>query len=204
MRQASHASRRPAAVASAVCPPPLTSPLHPHLHPHPYQPPQPHGPALPSLLPCGPAGWLAGDEDVPGGGIVTGIGKVHGKLVAVVANDATVKVLHPPLPRTAPSHAGCCQPCCSMLPRLPRPCRRVAPCTHIIPRPCALPPRAPCALRAVLVAQGGTYYPITVKKHLRMQEVAAACRLPCVYLVDSGGANLPRQAEVFPDRDHFG
>ncbi|GFH13180.1 uncharacterized protein HaLaN_09012, partial [Haematococcus lacustris] len=52
--------------------------------------------------------------------------------------------------------------------------------------------------------KGGTYYPITVKKHLRLQEVAAACRLPCLYLVDSGGANLPRQAEVFPDRDHFG
>ena len=52
--------------------------------------------------------------------------------------------------------------------------------------------------------KGGTYYPITVKKHLRAQEVAAACRLPCVYLVDSGGAFLPRQDEVFPDRDHFG
>jgi hypothetical protein len=82
------------------------------------------------------------DEDVPGGGIVTGIGTVHGRLVAIVANDATVK--------------------------------------------------------------GGTYYPITVKKHLRLQEVAQRCRLPCVYLVDSGGANLPRQADVFPDRDHFG
>ncbi|GLI69067.1 hypothetical protein VaNZ11_013611, partial [Volvox africanus] len=85
---------------------------------------------------------LYGHEDVPSGGIVTGIGKVHGRLVAVVANDATVK--------------------------------------------------------------GGTYYPITVKKHLRLQEVAAQCRLPCLYLVDSGGANLPRQADVFPDRDHFG
>jgi 3-methylcrotonyl-CoA carboxylase beta subunit len=52
--------------------------------------------------------------------------------------------------------------------------------------------------------KGGTYYPITVKKHLRLQEVAAACRLPCVYIADSGGANLPRQADVFPDRDHFG
>ena len=52
--------------------------------------------------------------------------------------------------------------------------------------------------------KGGTYYPITVKKHLRAQEIAAACRLPCVYLVDSGGAFLPRQDEVFPDRDHFG
>ena len=52
--------------------------------------------------------------------------------------------------------------------------------------------------------KGGTYYPLTVKKHLRAQEIAAACRLPCVYLVDSGGANLPNQDEVFPDRDHFG
>ncbi len=52
--------------------------------------------------------------------------------------------------------------------------------------------------------KGGTYYPMTVKKHLRAQEIAAECRLPCVYLVDSGGANLPRQDEVFPDRDHFG
>jgi len=85
---------------------------------------------------------LYGEEEVPAGGIVTGIGTVHGKLTAFVANDATVK--------------------------------------------------------------GGTYYPITVKKHLRMQEIAAKCRLPCVYLVDSGGANLPRQADVFPDRDHFG
>lgn len=82
------------------------------------------------------------EEDVPSGGIVTGIGRVQGRLVAVLCNDATVK--------------------------------------------------------------GGTYYPITVKKHLRLQEIAAACRLPCIYLVDSGGANLPRQADVFPDRDHFG
>ncbi|HJO12914.1 MAG: carboxyl transferase domain-containing protein [Gammaproteobacteria bacterium] len=52
--------------------------------------------------------------------------------------------------------------------------------------------------------KGGTYYPLTVKKHLRAQEIAAANRLPCVYLVDSGGANLPRQDQVFPDRDHFG
>ncbi len=62
---------------------------------------------------------------------------------------------------------------------------------------------------AVVVAndatvKGGTYYPITVKKHLRAQEVAMENRLPCVYLVDSGGAFLPMQAEVFPDRDHFG
>jgi 3-methylcrotonyl-CoA carboxylase beta subunit len=79
---------------------------------------------------------------VPCGGIVTGIGRVHGRPVAFAANDATVK--------------------------------------------------------------GGTYFPITVKKHLRLQEIAAACRLPCVYIVDSGGANLPRQADVYPDRDHFG
>eukprot|EP00882_Tetradesmus_deserticola_P000412 GHRQ01000453.1.p1 GENE.GHRQ01000453.1~~GHRQ01000453.1.p1 ORF type:complete len:617 (+),score=294.46 GHRQ01000453.1:211-2061(+) len=85
---------------------------------------------------------LYGSDEVPAGGLVTGIGLIHGHLVAIVANDATVK--------------------------------------------------------------GGTYYPITVKKHLRLQEVAEACRLPCLYLVDSGGANLPRQADVFPDRDHFG
>jgi 3-methylcrotonyl-CoA carboxylase beta subunit len=52
--------------------------------------------------------------------------------------------------------------------------------------------------------KGGTYYPLSVKKHLRAQEIAQECRLPCVYLVDSGGANLPNQDEVFPDRDHFG
>src|SRR5213596_1443931 len=52
--------------------------------------------------------------------------------------------------------------------------------------------------------KGGTYFPITVKKHLRAQEIAAQNRLPCIYLVDSGGAFLPLQAEVFPDRDHFG
>ena len=52
--------------------------------------------------------------------------------------------------------------------------------------------------------KGGTYFPLTVKKHLRAQEIAEANHLPCIYLVDSGGANLPNQAEVFPDRDHFG
>ena len=52
--------------------------------------------------------------------------------------------------------------------------------------------------------KGGTYYPITVKKHLRAQEIALQNRLPCIYLVDSGGAFLPMQDEVFPDRDHFG
>lgn len=52
--------------------------------------------------------------------------------------------------------------------------------------------------------KGGTYYPVTVKKHLRAQEIALENRLPCIYLVDSGGANLPYQAELFPDRNHFG
>ena len=52
--------------------------------------------------------------------------------------------------------------------------------------------------------KGGTYFPMTVKKHLRAQEIAEQCHLPCIYLVDSGGANLPQQDEVFPDRDHFG
>eukprot|EP00878_Enallax_costatus_P009522 GHUV01009950.1.p1 GENE.GHUV01009950.1~~GHUV01009950.1.p1 ORF type:complete len:556 (+),score=136.58 GHUV01009950.1:257-1924(+) len=93
------------------------------------------------LSPLAGKGLYGGDE-VPAGGIITGIGLIHGNLVAIVANDATVK--------------------------------------------------------------GGTYFPITVKKHLRLQEIAEACRLPCLYLVDSGGANLPRQADVFPDRDHFG
>ncbi|KAJ0976005.1 hypothetical protein J5N97_017970 [Dioscorea zingiberensis] len=88
------------------------------------------------------AGYDLYEESLPSGGIITGIGPVHGRLCMFVANDPTVK--------------------------------------------------------------GGTYYPITVKKHLRAQEIAAQCCLPCVYLVDSGGANLPRQAEVFPDRDNFG
>ncbi|XP_008782227.2 methylcrotonoyl-CoA carboxylase beta chain, mitochondrial isoform X2 [Phoenix dactylifera] len=88
------------------------------------------------------AGYNLYEEPLPSGGIITGIGPVHGRLCMFVANDPTVK--------------------------------------------------------------GGTYYPITVKKHLRAQEVAAECKLPCIYLVDSGGANLPRQAEVFPDRDNFG
>ncbi|MED5544921.1 MAG: carboxyl transferase domain-containing protein [Pseudomonadota bacterium] len=87
------------------------------------------------------ANGLYGDE-VPGAGIIAGIGQVSGRTCMIFANDATVK--------------------------------------------------------------GGTYYPMTVKKHLRAQEIAKACRLPCIYLVDSGGANLPNQAEVFPDRDHFG
>jgi 3-methylcrotonyl-CoA carboxylase beta subunit len=59
-------------------------------------------------------------------------------------------------------------------------------------------------LRNDATVKGGTYFPMTVKKHLRAQEIAEANRLPCIYLVDSGGANLPNQDEVFPDRDHFG
>jgi 3-methylcrotonyl-CoA carboxylase beta subunit len=82
------------------------------------------------------------DGAAPCGGVIAGIGLIHGRQVMVVCNDATVK--------------------------------------------------------------GGTYYPITVKKHLRAQEIAEQCRLPCFYLVDSGGANLPNQDDVFPDRDHFG
>jgi 3-methylcrotonyl-CoA carboxylase beta subunit len=82
------------------------------------------------------------DDEVPGAGIITGVGRVSGRQCMIFANDATVK--------------------------------------------------------------GGTYFPMTVKKHLRAQEVAQENRLPCIYLVDSGGANLPNQAEVFPDRDHFG
>jgi acetyl-CoA carboxylase carboxyltransferase component len=88
------------------------------------------------------AAWDMYDNDAPGAGLVTGIGRVSGREVVIIANDATVK--------------------------------------------------------------GGTYYPLTVKKHLRAQQVAMDNRLPCLYLVDSGGAFLPLQAEVFPDRDHFG
>jgi acetyl-CoA carboxylase carboxyltransferase component len=88
------------------------------------------------------AAWEIYDNDAPSAGMVTGIGRVSGRDVLIVANDATVK--------------------------------------------------------------GGTYYPLTVKKHLRAQEIALQNHLPCVYLVDSGGAFLPMQADVFPDRDHFG
>lgn len=68
---------------------------------------------------------------------------------------------------------------------------------------------SPFSTECVIVAndptvKGGTYYPITVKKHLRAQEIAEENHLPCIYLVDSGGANLSRQAEVFPDKMHFG
>ena len=88
------------------------------------------------------AGYELYDDDVPAGGIITGIGRVSGIECVIVANDPTVK--------------------------------------------------------------GGSYYPITVKKHLRAQEIAKENNLPCIYLVDSGGANLPRQADVFPDKEHFG
>ncbi len=81
-------------------------------------------------------------DAAPAAGVITGIGRVQGREVMVVCNDATVK--------------------------------------------------------------GGTYYPMSVKKHLRAQEIAEENQLPCIYLVDSGGANLPNQDEVFPDRDHFG
>jgi acetyl-CoA carboxylase carboxyltransferase component len=99
-------------------------------------------PASPFLELSPLAAWDMYDGDAPSAGVVTGIGRVAGREVLIVANDATVK--------------------------------------------------------------GGTYYPLTVKKHVRAQEVAMQNRLPCVYLVDSGGAFLPLQAEVFPDRDHFG
>ncbi|KFK30031.1 hypothetical protein AALP_AA7G208600 [Arabis alpina] len=88
------------------------------------------------------AGHELYEEPLPSGGIITGIGPIHGHLCMFMANDPTVK--------------------------------------------------------------GGTYYPITIKKHLRAQEIAARCRLPCIYLVDSGGAYLPKQAEVFPDKENFG
>ena len=88
------------------------------------------------------AAWDLYENDAPAAGIVTGVGRVSGREVVIVANDATVK--------------------------------------------------------------GGTYYPMTVKKHVRAQDIALQNRLPCVYLVDSGGAFLPLQADVFPDRDHFG
>jgi 3-methylcrotonyl-CoA carboxylase beta subunit len=88
------------------------------------------------------AGYRMYPDEVPAGGIITGIGPVMGRECVVIANDATVK--------------------------------------------------------------GGTYYPVTVKKHLRAQEIARENNLPCLYLVDSGGANLPNQDDVFPDREHFG
>ena len=88
------------------------------------------------------AAWGRHENEVPGAGIVTGIGRLSGRECVIVANDATVK--------------------------------------------------------------GGTYFPETLKKHIRAQEIALDNRLPCVYLVDSGGVFLPLQAEVFPDKEHFG
>jgi 3-methylcrotonyl-CoA carboxylase beta subunit len=99
-------------------------------------------PGSPFLETCLFAAHNVYEEDIPSAGLITGIGRISGRLCMVVCNDATVK--------------------------------------------------------------GGTYYPLTVKKHLRAQEIAEQNRLPCIYLVDSGGANLPNQHEVFPDRDHFG
>ena len=99
-------------------------------------------PATPFLELSALAAWDLYDNEAPSAGVVTGIARVSGREVMIVANDATVK--------------------------------------------------------------GGTYFPITVKKHVRAQQIALENRLPCVYLVDSGGAFLPLQAEVFPDREHFG
>jgi 3-methylcrotonyl-CoA carboxylase beta subunit len=77
------------------------------------------------------------------------------------------------------------------------------------PAPASSPASAASGQECVIVCndatvKGGTYYPMTVKKHLRAQEIAEQNNLPCIYLVDSGGANLPNQDDVFPDRDHFG
>jgi len=79
-----------------------------------------------------------------------------------------------------------------------------APCAGLIAGVGQVAGREVMVVANDATVKGGTYYPMTVKKHLRAQEIAAECRLPCVYLVDSGGANLPNQDEVFPDRDHFG
>lgn len=80
----------------------------------------------------------------------------------------------------------------------------VAPCAGVIAGVGRVAGRECMVVCNDATVKGGTYYPLTVKKHLRAQEIAAANNLPCVYLVDSGGANLPNQDEVFPDRDHFG
>ncbi|GAC1525505.1 MAG: propionyl-CoA carboxylase [Vulcanimicrobiaceae bacterium] len=79
-----------------------------------------------------------------------------------------------------------------------------APCAGIVTGIVQIEARACVVVANDATVKGGTYYPMTVKKHLRAQEIAEQNRLPCVYLVDSGGAFLPRQDEVFPDRDHFG
>ncbi|MEQ5872130.1 methylcrotonoyl-CoA carboxylase [Sagittula sp. NFXS13] len=79
-----------------------------------------------------------------------------------------------------------------------------APCAGVIAGVGLVEGRQVMVICNDATVKGGTYYPMTVKKHLRAQEIAEECALPCVYLVDSGGANLPNQDEVFPDRDHFG
>lgn len=79
-----------------------------------------------------------------------------------------------------------------------------APCAGIIAGVGRVQNRDVMIIANDATVKGGTYYPLTVKKHLRAQEIAQANHLPCIYLVDSGGANLPNQDEVFPDRDHFG
>ncbi|MGR3467578.1 MAG: carboxyl transferase domain-containing protein, partial [Shimia sp.] len=79
-----------------------------------------------------------------------------------------------------------------------------APCGGVIAGVGTVQGRLCMVMANDATVKGGTYYPITVKKHLRAQEIAEQNRLPCIYLVDSGGANLPQQDEVFPDRDHFG
>ncbi|EBA08710.1 carboxyl transferase domain-containing protein [Sagittula stellata] len=79
-----------------------------------------------------------------------------------------------------------------------------APCAGVIAGVGLVEGRQVMVICNDATVKGGTYYPMTVKKHLRAQEIAEECRLPCIYLVDSGGANLPNQDEVFPDRDHFG
>ncbi|MEM1373814.1 MAG: carboxyl transferase domain-containing protein [Pseudomonadota bacterium] len=79
-----------------------------------------------------------------------------------------------------------------------------APCAGVVAGVGTVEGRLCMVMANDATVKGGTYYPMTVKKHLRAQEIAAENRLPCIYLVDSGGANLPNQDEVFPDRDHFG
>ncbi|MEM6275793.1 MAG: carboxyl transferase domain-containing protein [Pseudomonadota bacterium] len=80
----------------------------------------------------------------------------------------------------------------------------IAPCAGVIAGIGTVQGRLCMVMANDATVKGGTYYPLTVKKHLRAQEIASENRLPCIYLVDSGGANLPNQDEVFPDRDHFG
>ena len=104
-------------------------------------------------------------------------------------------------------------PRCSIRARRSSSCRQLAahgmyddevPCAGIITGIGRVTGRECVIVANDATVKGGTYYPMTVKKHLRAQEIARENRLPCIYLVDSGGANLPNQDEVFPDRDHFG